>query len=91
MRCIVFVDDGYEQTLLEEDKQELNKYLPLDKKALSLQALEDDTDEELYKHKTVIRLYKCSDNNGKYRVAEVKLSPLDLFDLNSDVSVYVIN
>lgn len=77
----MFVDDGYEQTLPDNDKKELNKYLPLGKRSVFQAA-----DEEAEKGKSVIRLYRCSDNNGKYRVAEVKLSPLDQADLNSDVS-----
>lgn len=78
---LVFVDDGYEQTLSDNYKKELDKYLPLGKRSV-FQSTEDETD----KNKSVIRLYKCSDNNGKYRVAEVKLSPLDQSDLESDVS-----
>lgn len=75
------MDDGYEQTLSDNDKNEFNKYLPLGKRSVF-----QSTEEEVEKHKSVIRLYKCSDNNGKYRVAEVKISPLEQSDLNSDVS-----
>lgn len=78
------MDDGYEQTLASHEKAELDKYLPLDKRALS-KLHEDGNDEEIEKQKTIIRLYRCSDNNGKYRVAEVKLNPLQQTDLTSEV------
>lgn len=81
---IVFVDDGYEQTLANNEKAELDKYLPLDKRALS-KLHEEGNEEEIEKQKTIIRLYRCSDNNGKYRVAEVKLNPLQQTDLDSEV------
>lgn len=80
------MDDGYEQTLNDFEKAELNKYLPLEKRTTS--QFEDAGDEEeIEKQKTTIRLYRCTDNNGKYRVAEVKLNPLDQIDLNSNVSL----
>lgn len=82
---VVFVDDGYEQTLSDDEKREFDKYLPLDKRATCLRAT-DDEDEELQKHNSLIRLYKCADNNGKYRVAEVKISPLEQTDLVSQVN-----
>lgn len=78
------MDDGYEQTLSNQEKTELDKYLPLNKRALS-KLHEEDNEEEIEKQKTVIRLYRCSDNNGKYRVAEVKLNPLQQTDLESEV------
>lgn len=79
------MDDGYEQTLSNHEKAELDKYLPLDKRAIS-KLDESGSDEEIEKQKTIIRLYRCSDNNGKYRVAEVKLNPLQQTDLDSEVS-----
>lgn len=64
----------------------MNKYLPLDKRAIS-KLDESGSDEETEKQKTIIRLYRCSDNNGKYRVAEVKLNPLQQTDLDSEVHI----
>lgn len=81
---IVFVDDGYEQTLADQEKADLDKHLPLGKRAIS-KLDEGVHDEETEKQKTTIRLYRCSDNNGKYRVAEVKINPLHQTDLDSEV------
>jgi len=77
---VIFVDDGYEKTIDPNIQKEFNKYLPLEKRVvLPGDMVENPT-------KTSIRLYKCSENNGKYRVAEVKNGPLCHNDLNSDVS-----
>lgn len=85
---VVFVDDGYEKTIDSETQQQFSKYLPLEKRVV----LPDDPDEiaESGKSKTALRLYKCSENNGKYRVAEIKNGPLCCADLSSDVSRVII-
>jgi hypothetical protein len=80
---IAFVDDGYEKTLQDEEKKQWNKYLPLDKRHV-LPENESDS-QSFFQRSANIRLYKCSENNGKYRVAEVKNGPLYQTDLEPDV------
>lgn len=80
---VVFVDDGYEKTIDSDIQKQFSKYLPLEKRVV----LPDNGNEngEVGNPKCNLRLYKCSENNGKYRVAEVRSGPLNCTDLNSDV------
>lgn len=80
---ISFVDDGYEKTLQDDEKKEWNKYLPLDKRHV-LPENESQSHNSCQRSNN-IRLYKCSENNGKYRVAEIKSGPLSQSDLEPDV------
>lgn len=82
---IIFVDDGYEKTMPEDKKQEFNKYLSLEKRMILPD--QQNGDENGNFHETVLKLYKCSESNGKYRVVEIKNGPLLQSDLNSDVSI----
>lgn len=81
---LIFVDDGYEKTLPEENQKEMNKYLPLEKRII-LPDIQNGVENGNF-HESIIKLYKCSENNGKYRVVEIKCGPLQQNDLNSDVS-----
>lgn len=81
---IIFVDDGYEKTMPEERKQEFNNYLSLEKRMILPD--KQNGDENGNFHGTVLKLYKCSESSGKYRVVEIKNGPLQQTDLNSDVS-----
>ncbi|XP_008194361.1 advillin isoform X4 [Tribolium castaneum] len=85
---IVFVDDGYEKTLQDDEKKEWNKCLPLEKRHV----LPENESETLnfFQRSNNIRLYKCSENNGKYRVAEIKSGPLYQCDLDAD-EVFIID
>lgn len=85
MSNIIFVDDGYEKTMQEDEKQEFNKYLPLEKRMILPD--KQNSEENANVHEPVLKLYKCSESNGKYRVVEIKNGPLQQSDLNSDVSV----
>ncbi|KAH0810615.1 hypothetical protein GEV33_012178 [Tenebrio molitor] len=85
---IAFVDDGYEKTLQDEEKKQWNKYLPLDKRHV-LPENESDS-QSFFQRSANIRLYKCSENNGKYRVAEVKNGPLYQTDLEPD-DVFIVD
>lgn len=81
---IVFVDDGYEQSIQNEEKVEFQKYLPLNQRhVLPSEKIDDETAEK--QHRSEIRLYRCSDNSGKYRVIELKSGPLVQSDLDSEV------
>ncbi|CAH0556416.1 unnamed protein product [Brassicogethes aeneus] len=85
---IVFVDDGYEKTMDDSYKNEINKYLPLDKRhILPESSMEEAT---TLSGRNNIRLYKCSENNGKYRVTELRSGPFLQGDLNPD-DVYIVD
>ncbi|XP_022911438.2 advillin isoform X2 [Onthophagus taurus] len=86
---LVFVDDGYEQSLQNEQKSEFQKYLPLNQRhVLPSDPEKDEVVEKQFKNN--IKLYKCSDNNGKYRVTEIKSGPLLQSDLDSD-DVFILD
>ncbi|XP_066138784.1 villin-1 isoform X3 [Euwallacea fornicatus] len=85
---IVFVDDGYEKTIDADVQKEFNKYLPLEKRIVMPDNINEN--ELISPSKNSLRLYKCSENNGKYRVAEVKNGPLCCTDLCSD-DVFIID
>lgn len=80
---LIFLDDGYEKTLSEDKLKEFNKYLPLERRMILPE--KQNGDENGNFQESVIKLYKCSENNGKYRVVEIKNGPLQQNDLNSDV------
>ncbi|KAL1494852.1 hypothetical protein ABEB36_010371 [Hypothenemus hampei] len=85
---IVFIDDGYEKTINPDIQKQFSTYLPLEKRVV----LPDNEAEhgEIPNSRNSLRLYKCSENNGKYRVAEVKGGPLYCTDLCSD-DVFIID
>lgn len=86
VQSIVFVDDGYEQSIHNDEKAEFQKYLPLNQRhVLPSEPIDDEDAEKL--HRNDIRLYRCSDSSGKYRVTELKSGPLLQTDLDSDVSL----
>ncbi|XP_074109961.1 villin like protein quail [Cotesia typhae] len=83
---IIFVDDGYEQTLPDEEKKlfssildyKLRSVIPYNKsKIINIPA-------------PVIKLYKCSEKSGKYKVVELKSGPIFRSDLISS-SVFFID
>lgn len=81
---LIFVDDGYEKTLCNDKLKEFNKYLPLENRMILPEILNGDENGNF--HESIVKLYKCSENNGKYRVVEIKNGPLQHNDLNSEVS-----
>ncbi|XP_019873520.1 advillin isoform X2 [Aethina tumida] len=86
---IVFVDDGYEKTMNEDFKKDIDRYLPLDKRHI-LPENGNNEDANTLAGRSNIRLYKCSESNGKYRVAELGTGPFLQSDLNSD-DVYILD
>ncbi|KAK5646235.1 hypothetical protein RI129_004699 [Pyrocoelia pectoralis] len=86
---ITFVNDGYEKTLPEDDKAEFNSYLSLDKRIVLPPDCNDEPEngQEL---KSPLRLYRCTEISGKYRVVEVKPGPIVQSDLNNG-DVYIID
>ncbi|XP_025829482.1 advillin isoform X2 [Agrilus planipennis] len=87
---IVFVDDGYEQTLDEKVKGDFNKHLPLSKRTVQPHEPAECKDKDKTHAKHPLRTYKCTDNNGRYRVAEVKTGPLNQSDLDTN-DVYILD
>ncbi|KAJ8974804.1 hypothetical protein NQ317_000405, partial [Molorchus minor] len=85
---IVFVDDGYEKTLSDDNKREFNKYLCLDKRLILPE--NNDVEKNGTCQRSSIRLYRCSENNGKYRVAEIRSGPLEQSDLTAD-DVFIVD
>ncbi|XP_050509264.1 advillin isoform X1 [Diabrotica virgifera virgifera] len=85
---LAFVDDGYEKTLQDDIKKEFNKYLPLEKRVVLPEVSENDENGNY--QKSSMRLYKCADINGKYRVAEVKTGPFVQQDLHYE-DVYILD
>ncbi|CAH1117600.1 unnamed protein product [Phaedon cochleariae] len=85
---ILFVDDGYEKTLKDDIKIEFNKYLPLENRLILPE--NHDADENGNYQRSTIKLYKCTENNGKYRVVELKSGPLSQKDLSAE-DVFIID
>lgn len=79
---IVFVDDGYEKTLTDNARKVFSTHLPLEKRIV----LPESQLNGEFAYNGGIKLYKCVENNGKYRVTELKSGPLVQADLNSDAS-----
>lgn len=81
---LAFVDDGYEKTLQDDLKKEFNKYLPLEKRIILPENPDSDVNGNY--QRAFIRLYKCAEHNGKYRVTELKSGPFSQQELNQEVS-----
>lgn len=81
---IVIVDDGYEQTLSSNDKNLFDKFLDPNERSVLPQP-----PRKIYQP-SPIKLYKCSEQSGKYKVAELKSGPIFRNDLISN-SVFLID
>ncbi|XP_011505575.1 PREDICTED: villin-like protein quail [Ceratosolen solmsi marchali] len=75
---IFIVEDGYEQTLQPEARKLFNEILDLSVRFVSPEPL-----IESYQPSASIKLYKCNELNGKYKVAELKSGPIFRSDLES--------
>jgi villin 1/advillin len=86
----VFVDDGKEKSLPVCEQTVFNAHLKLsDRKVKSAEeAGSDDAEEEVIRG--ALTLYHCSDEDGTYKVTEVKSGPLEQSDLKSEVSLRVL-
>lgn len=81
---VVIVDDGYEQTLQGEDKNLFDRILDPKKRSVLPQQ------SQKILQPSPIKLYKCSEQSGKYKVAELKSGPIFRTDLLSN-SVFLID
>lgn len=88
---VVFVDDGKEKSLPVCEQTVFNAHLKLsDRKVKSAEeAGSDDAEEEVIRG--ALTLYHCSDEDGTYKVTEVKSGPLEQSDLKSEDSFIVDN
>ncbi|XP_039279258.1 villin-1 isoform X2 [Nilaparvata lugens] len=91
---IVFVDDGAETQLPDSERLLLGVYLDLSAAARSrvarAVAAGDDCGSERFA-RAALRLYRCSDEDGTYKVVEIKSGPLYHSDLNSNDSFIIDN
>lgn len=88
---IVFVDDGKENSLPVCERTVFNAHLSLsNRKVKSAEdAGADDVQEEA--DQGTLTLYHCSDEDGTYKVTEVKSGPLEQTDLTSEDSFIIDN
>lgn len=88
---VVFVDDGKEKGLPVCERTVLNAHINLaDRKVRSAEEAGADDEQEQINH-GALTLYHCSDEDGTYKVTEVKTGPLDQSDLRSEDSFIVDN
>jgi len=81
---VVVVEDGYEQTLPADDRKLFSSVLDP-----SARVVAPDRQHRV-NPPSPIKLYKCSEQSGKYKVAEVKSGPILRGDLTSG-SVYLVD
>lgn len=82
----------------EDDRAVFELYLPLTDRVvrsvsqIDVEEEEEEVDEDLAalekRPRANLKLYKCCDVKGKYRVSEIKLGPLCQDDLLSSVSIF---
>jgi len=87
---IVFVDDGREKSLPVCEQTVFNEYLKLSNRTVkpAEQAGSDDAQDEV--SRVDLTLYQCCDEDGTYKVTEIKSGPLKQGDLKSEVSLKVL-
>jgi hypothetical protein len=86
---VVFVDDGKEMSLPTCERTVLNAHLNLSNRRVKSaeEAGNDDVDEEVTRGS--LTLYHCTDEDGTYKVTEVKSGSLEQNDLKSEVGPYL--
>lgn len=87
-RPIVFLNDGYEQTLRSDKKVLFQKYLNLQDRRVKTTEEEVNGKEKPDSKHSSIRLYKCWHTATKYRIEEIKPGPLFQSDMNSNVLIF---
>lgn len=86
---IVFVDDGKENSLPVCERTVFNAHLGLsNRKTKSAEEAGADDEQEVV-NRAALTLYHCSDEDGTYKVTEVKSGPLEQSDLRSEVGPYL--
>lgn len=86
----MFVDDGREKSLPTCERTVFNEYLKLSSRTVKSaeEGGSDDAKEEA--NRMELTLYQCSDEDGTYKVIEIKSGPLEQGDLKSEVSLKVL-
>lgn len=85
---IVFVDDGYEKTMSSENVQDFACCLPLGKRVVEpAEDLGVKIKGNKYDKMHKMKLYRCSEARGRYRVIELKPAPIYQSDLRTTVSI----
>lgn len=87
---IVFVDDGQEKSLPACERTVFNEYLNLNDRMVKSADEVDGDDAEKEAKRAELTLYQCSDEDGTYKVIEIKSGPLEQGDLKSEVSLKVL-
>ncbi|OXU28220.1 hypothetical protein TSAR_011731, partial [Trichomalopsis sarcophagae] len=82
---VFVVEDGYEKTLQPEARKLLDEILEPSRRFVSPEPL-----VRTYPPSSSIKLYKCNEQTGKYKVAELKSGPIFRTDLESD-SVFLLD
>ncbi|OQV19146.1 Villin-1 [Hypsibius exemplaris] len=90
---VVVVDDGAEDKLPADELKVFEDHLSLGKKQLATLSRADSNDDTLHEKVAVekLKLYRCSDADGAFKVLEVKTGPLVQADLDSKDSFIVDN
>lgn len=83
---VFVVEDGYEKTLQPEARKLFDEILEPSRRFVSPEPLLPRT----YPPSSSIKLYKCNEQTGKYKVAELKSGPIFRTDLESD-SVFLLD
>lgn len=84
---MIFVDDGKETELTDAEKTLFGLYLnPKLRHGLKIES-DDVSNEENEINNNDLKLYKCSEEGGTYKIFEMKTGKLLRSDLNSDVSI----
>ncbi|KAI5705145.1 hypothetical protein M8J75_012335 [Diaphorina citri] len=87
--ALIFVEDGKELNLPEAEKTLLGVYLDL-RASVGVKGNIGESDEVVeHTHYNHLKLYQCSDEDGTYKVTEVKTGPLYQSDLNSKDSFII--
>ncbi|XKL63528.1 hypothetical protein PGB90_005892 [Kerria lacca] len=86
---LIFVDDGKETELTDAEKTLFGLYLnPKLRHGLKIES-DDVSNEENEINNNDLKLYKCSEEGGTYKIFEMKTGKLLRSDLNSDNSYIV--
>jgi hypothetical protein len=82
---IVVIDDGYEQSMSSDRKIEWNKYLNLSERLVHPLIVAPFTNN------SPLKLYKCNNINGLFRVEHIKTDAIDQSDFIDKNSTFIID
>lgn len=82
---IVVVDDGYEQSMSGERKVEWNKHLDLGERLVHPLVVAPSS------HNSPLKLYKCSNLGGLFRVEHIKTDAIEQIDLMDKNATFIVD